>query len=225
MIRVNVVTEGQSEMYFVKRVLNPYYNGKVIFDARSVLTSTKAHYEYRGGLVSYIKAKNDIVRWLKENQDAYVSTMFDFFRLPTDFPDYDRAMQCENHYKSVEILEAAMKADIMKELPQIPPDRFIPYIQLHEFEALLYTDINVLKYDYFEDSDIKSIDCLYEATKDIPPEEINHGADTAPSVRLQNAVSYQKGDISSEWLETISIDSIRARCPHFSNWINTFCDL
>ena len=47
MIRVNVVTEGQSEMYFVKRVLNPYYNGKVIFDARSVLTSTKAHYEYK----------------------------------------------------------------------------------------------------------------------------------------------------------------------------------
>ncbi|MCI8992175.1 MAG: DUF4276 family protein [Eubacterium sp.] len=84
--------------------------------------------------------------------------------------------------KSVHILEEALKADIvsgmdLKNLSQ----RFIPYIQLHEFEALLFTDITVLKKDYLEREDMVRIGKLYEDTKDIPPEEINHGEETAAS--------------------------------------------
>ena len=61
MIRINVVAEGQSEMFFVKRVLNQYFNGSRIFDARCVLNSTdsRSNYEYRGGMTNYIRAKDD----------------------------------------------------------------------------------------------------------------------------------------------------------------------
>ncbi len=172
MIRINVITEGQSELRFVKNTLNQYFAGNPVLDARCVLTSTnrQSNYEYRGGLTSYGKAKRDIVNWLLSDKEAYVSTMFDFFRL-------------------------------------------------HEFEALLYTDIRVLKYDYLEDEEIRRIDRLYEETKNIPPEEINHGADTAPSKRIMQAVAYQKGDLPAEWLEFITIDRIREKCPHFSEWI------
>ena len=80
MIRVNVVAEGKSELHCVKGPLNRYLGGKPILDSRCVLTS-RAHgatREYRGGLVSYQKAKKDIVSWLKEDAQAYVTTMFDF---------------------------------------------------------------------------------------------------------------------------------------------------
>lgn len=221
MIRINVITEGQSELRFVKNTLNQYFAGNPVLDARCVLTSTnrQSNYEHRGGLTSYGKARRDIVNWLLSDKEAYVSTMFDFFRLPGDFPQYHNARQCQDHCRGAKILEDAMKKDILSKVPGISEDRFLPYIQLHEFEALLYTDIRVLKYDYLEDEEIRRIDRLYEETKNIPPEEINHGADTAPSKRIMQAVAYQKGDLPAEWLEFITIDRIREKCPHFSEWI------
>lgn len=215
MIRVNVVAEGQSEMFFAKGPLNQYFEGKPNIDSRCVLTSrdARSNYEYRGGLISYQQAKRDIVAWLKQDPKAYITTMFDFFRLPDSFPEYQNAMSCPNHKDSVLILEEAMKADIAS-------PRFIPYIQLHEFEALLFSDIQILKCDYLDPESTKNIDSLYAATKDIPPEDINYGENTAPSKRLLAAVDYRKGDTPSEWLAAIGILTIRQKCPHFSAWLD-----
>ncbi len=228
MIRVNVVAEGQSEMIFAKKLLNIYFGGKVIVDSRCVLTSRdqKTNYEYRGCLLKYQKARDDIVRWLKEDSGAYVTTMFDYFRLPKDFPGYESAMKCQEHSERVLVLENALRYDILSE-PGIvnAKERFIPYIQLHEFEALLFTDIRVLKYDYLEREDAVKIDYLYEETKMIPPEEINHGEETAPSKRLLKTVNYKKGEMATEWLEVIGMTKIREKCPHFSQWIERLYSL
>lgn len=69
MTRINVVAEGQSEMFFVKGLLNQYFAGSLCLDSRCVLTSRAArtNYEYRGGLTSYQQAKDDIVSWLKQD--------------------------------------------------------------------------------------------------------------------------------------------------------------
>lgn len=224
MIRVNIVAEGKTELRFVNQCLNRYFGGNPMFHCRCVLTSTntKLNYEHRGGLSTYSQAKNDIVKWMKEDKSAYVSTMFDFFRLPTDFPDYERAMNCQNHADSVQILEAALKSDIESELGLTSEkDQFIPYIQLHEFEALLFCDLTVLKYDYLEPDEVKSIDRLCQDTKNILPEQINHGAETAPSKRLMHALNYKKGDAPADWIDTITIERIRTKCPHFSDWLNS----
>lgn len=228
MIRVNVVAEGQSEMGFAKNLLNRFFAGSPLIDSRCVLTSKnpKTNYEYRGGLLKYQHAKKDILLWLREDTTAYVTTMFDFFRLPSDFPGYRDAMSCQDHRNSIRILEESLKADIMLEMNfQNSECRFIPYIQLHEFEALLFTDINVLKYDYLEPEDITKINQLYMETKEIPPEEINHGAETAPSKRLLHAVNYQKGETAWELLDVIGIQKIRKKCPHFSEWLGTLQSL
>lgn len=224
MIRVNVVAEGQSELKFAKSSLNKYFGGNPLVNSRCVMTSkdSKTNYEYRGGLLKYQHAKRDILRWYKEDSTAYITTMFDFFRLPADFPGYEEALSCQNHQESVRILERALKEDIVSETGS--PDlekRFIPYIQLHEFEALLFTDIKVLEYDYLDPEEIASIDQLYKETKAIPPEEINHGAQTAPSKRLLRALNYKKGDTVSELLDVIGIHRIREKCPHFSEWLDT----
>ncbi|MCI8550850.1 MAG: DUF4276 family protein [Lachnospiraceae bacterium] len=228
MIRVNVVAEGQSEMKFVKDSLNRYFGGVPLMDSRSVLTSrnSKTNYEYRGGLLEYRHAKGDILRWFKEDPKAHITTMFDFFRLPSDFPGYEKAMACQDHRESVRILEEELKSDIISKLEVKNPERrFIPYIQLHEFEALLFTDIKVLKYDYILPEEIAQIEKLYEGTKGIPPEEINHGAETAPSKRLLQAVDYKKGETVSELLNFIGIPAIRKKCPHFSEWLEKLQNL
>ncbi|MCI8852118.1 MAG: DUF4276 family protein [Lachnospiraceae bacterium] len=92
-------------------------------------------------------------------------------------------------------------------------------MQLHEFEALLFSDIRVLKYDYLEPEDVIKIDRLYEETKDIPPEDINHGKETAPSKRLLQTIDYKKGGAVAEWLDLIGMNKIREKCPHFSEWL------
>ncbi len=90
-----------------------------------------------------------------------------------------------------------------------------------EFEALLFTDIRVLKEDYVAPEELVQIEKLYEQTKEIPPEEINHGAETAPSKRLLAAVNYKKGETVSDLLEITGVPAIREKCPHFSEWLDT----
>lgn len=95
MKRLHITAEGQTEEYFVKNTLT-YYLGdyNISTDVRCVLTSKDKHRRdiiYRGGLVNYDKAKNDIVQWLKEeknNNDVFFTTMFDLYALPHDFPDF-----------------------------------------------------------------------------------------------------------------------------------------
>ena len=227
MIRVNVVAEGKTEMKFAKELLNQFFGGKLIINARCVLSSrnNRTNYEHRGGLVNYRHAKNDILNWLKEDPSAYVTTMFDFYHLPRNFPDYECAIRCPTHLERVEHLELKMKADIDADLADSVQDRFIPYIQLHEFEALLYTDLSLLEDDYLNADDIGAIRRLREETAGIPPEEINNGAETAPSKRLLKAIHYEKGATPVAWLEKITIDKIASCCPHFSAWIEKLSKL
>ena len=226
-VRVNVLTEGQTEMRFVKEVLSIFFVDRICIDACCVLTSRdrRTNREYRGGMTTYKKAKNDILRWLKADKSAYVTTMFDFFRLPTDFPGYEKAMQLSNHSEGVAFLETELEEDILREFPDMFPRRFIPYIQLHEFEALLFTDIRALKKDYLDEDDVAALETLYEETKDIPPEDINDGPETAPAKRLSRAIAYRKGDIPVAWAGEVSVPMIQDRCPHFSSWIDKLSGL
>lgn len=227
MIRVNVVAEGKTEMKFAKELLNQFFCGKPIIDARCVLTSrnNRSNYEHRGGLVNYKHAKNDILNWLKEDRSAYVTTMFDFYELPHNFPGYEDAKSRPTPLERVEYLELKMKEDIEADLADSVSNRFIPYIQLHEFEALLYADLSLLEDDYLNADDIGAIRRLRKETADTPPEEINNGAETAPSKRLLKAIHYEKGATPVAWLEKITIDKIASCCPHFSAWIEKLSKL
>ena len=72
--------------------------------------------------------------------------MFDLYALPNDFPKFEEAKKCADVYRKVEVLEEAFKEDI-------GDYRFLPYIQLHEFEALILSKPEELLYEYFEYED------------------------------------------------------------------------
>lgn len=101
-IRLNITAEGQTEERFVKQTLSGYLGQfNISTDVRNVLTSKDKNKCYRGGLISYVKAKKDILTWLKEdnNSEARFTTMFDLYALPEDFPKYNESKKITDAYK------------------------------------------------------------------------------------------------------------------------------
>jgi Domain of unknown function (DUF4276) len=187
----------------------------VFVDARSVLTSkdTKASKEYRGGLISYQKAKADIVTWLKEDghSECLFTTMFDLYALPDDFPGFAEALRQSDPYARVSLLEKAFLEDMDHR-------RFIPYIQLHEFEAMILAEPQQLDWEYLEHD--RPIDNLIEMVGNLNPELINDGRQTAPSKRILKEIpEYDKVTAGVSVVGKIGLAKIREKCRHFSEWV------
>ena len=214
-IRLHFIVEGPTEEAFVNRILRPHLDNFSIWAvARSVEMSRKGVRKHSGGIVNYAKPKRDIINWLRQDQnsDARFTTMFDLYSLPDDFPGYEDAAQTSNPYERVSILENALGIDISD-------SRFIPYIQLHEFEALVLADPQQLDSQYYGLSTI--IQSLVQmAAQFRSPELINDGEDTAPSKRITAAIpGYKKKSTGPIVTEQIGLPTLRSRCPHFGEWI------
>jgi len=215
-IRLHILAEGQTEERFVKDTLSEHLGKyQISTDVRSVYTSKDKNKFYRGGLVSYQKAKKDIQSWLREdsNTDARFTTMFDLYALPNDFPCYKELTSIKNPYQKVESIEYAMKEDI-NDL------RFIPYIQLHEFETLVLANPGNLALEYFENS--KGIQSLQAVLKEHKgnPELINENPDSAPSKRIIEVIpEYDKVNVGASIAGINGIEFLKQSCGHFRNWI------
>jgi hypothetical protein len=217
-ICVYIVTEGQTESNFVNKVLVPYFSGRNITLIPCTLVTKidkKAGRQYKGGISRYSKAKNDILRCLayrKKSSNAYVSTIFDFYRLPNDFPGFNDAQGIGDPYSKAVFLEKSLQDDIDKN-----GAAFLPYFSLHEFEALLFSNINVMKEHFFE----KNITPLIHTAEEyLNPELINNGEQTAPSKRvLQCVPEYAKPIDGVEIAQKIGLDVLRRKCRHFNEWI------
>ena len=227
-IRVNFIVEGQTEETFVRRILAESLAqcGVYVGGARCVETGRKPRKGlnirkpgkqetiFRGGMPSYEKIKRDIHRWLDEDSKAYLTTMFDLYELSYDFPNYEAALKTQDPYIKIKILEDALKSEISN-------SRFVPYIQLHEFEGLLFSDVGVIDRvlkPYNEGSSLEELRRIREQFK--TPEEINDGKETAPSKRILHLFkSYQKVTNGYQIAQEIGIYVIRNECPHFNEWL------
>ena len=122
--------------------------------------------------------------------------------------------------EKVKQLETAFAANIGADLPD-GARRFIPYLQLHEFEALLFA--NVAKLDEAVSALLgrSRLDALHRILDECGgPEEIDEGAETAPSKRLKQLYpTYDKRLFGELVAEQTGIDAIRAACPHFDAWL------
>ncbi len=140
MARLNIIVEGQTEETFVRDVLRDHLAAcQVYVSVRRIETGRdqKRSKIHRGGMTSYERAKRDIERWLSEDQTAYLTTMFDLYGLPDDFPNLTEAGRQADPYRKVRLVEEGMAADIQSR-------RFIAYIQLHEYEGLLFSRVEAI---------------------------------------------------------------------------------
>lgn len=223
MIRLHIIAEGQTEETFIRDFLSEHLGGfNVYSDVRCVNVGSKPKRSRRdrGGVLNYENAKKDIQRWLKEdkNSDARFTTMFDLYALPNNFPGFDEAKRYINLYGKIQCLEEAFRKDINDY-------RFLPYIQLCEFEALVLSDpskLNNIFAGYEEAIGQLVKQCEgYES-----PELINQGKTTAPSKRIIQAIpGYSKISDSLAIVKSIGLNSIRSKCSHFNEWITSLENL
>ncbi len=225
MIRLYCIAEGYSEKNFFNRTLAPVLAKKnIMAQATCVLTSKdrRRGRQYKGGLKTYLKAKNDIQNWLKQdsNNDVRFTTMFDLYALPNDFPGYQEAKKIVNPYERIDFLENKFKEDISD-------SRFFPYIQLHEFETLIFVDPSKLADEYFDINDIeKAVKQLIEMKKNVEnqnPEYINDSPDKSPSKRILKLIpDYEddKRNIGPLIVDKIGLDNLRSDCKHFNEWLS-----
>lgn len=214
-IRIHIVTEGQTETNFVNKLLVPHFSAQnIALIPCTVVTNAdkKAGRLYKGGISSYAKVKNNIEICLRYTKTAsvYVTTMFDFYGLPEDFPGYDGIKNIADPYHKVAFLENALQEDICKDNAA-----FLPYLSLHEFEALLFSDIAIIE-DHFFDHDISALKTL----RDFNPELINNEKQTSPSKRILKCIPvYHKSTDGIAIALKIGLEPLRAKCKHFSRWI------
>lgn len=216
--RLHFVVEGQTEETYVNRVLVPHLSSFSVWgDVRCVMTGRRRGAIRRGGLVSYAKARDDIVFWMKEDRepDVAFTTMFDLYALPEDFPGYGNSRRIADPFRRVALLEEALRNDIKH-------PRFIPHIQLHEFEALILTDPQKLDWEFIEhDKAIRGI--VEMAAEYASPEVIDDGHDSAPSKRIIKEIPEYEGRKASAGplvAEKIGLPILAAKCRHFADWLD-----
>jgi Domain of unknown function (DUF4276) len=207
MIRVNVFVEGQTEETFVRELLYEYFQEKNIYlNPILVRTSTTG----KGGVVSYAKIKPQLNRKCLEDKTAFVTTMFDLYALPEDFPGCDSLPKTSDPLRKAEYLEQEMGKNIEHK-------NFIPNLLVHEFEGLLYSNPQVFA-EWFDESVVS----ILQAERDVfaSPEHINDSPLTAPSKRIRNCCEeYDKPLHGSLLAIDIGLDTIRRECQHFNQWL------
>lgn len=209
MSRVYLLVEGQTEEAFVRELLQPHYARFGIF-LTAIIVSTRTG--FKGGLVSYAKVRPQIERLCKQDKEATVTTLFDLYGLPTDFPG--RAAPTWSAVRSgrqkAQIVEARLAEDINC-------TNFIPNIMVHEFEALLFAQP-----ERFADwtNDATAVTSLIAARQGQMPEDINDSQLTAPSKRILAVMpKYQKPVHGTLIACDIGLETMRAQCPHFDEWL------
>ena len=214
MKRLIIIVEGQTEEEFVKEVLTPYFVENEIYSITPIKIATSK--VAKGGFVNYAHLKNDAIKYLRE-PDTLVTMFVDFFRIPKSIPSYRDCLQRNATIDDkIDCLERAIADDINS-------PNFVPYIQKHEFEALLFSSNRGFEelFDRRHYSQTEEIVKGYEN-----PEEINTGAETSPSNRILNIIpNYEKVVDGNMIAIEIGMDTILERCNRFNDWITNLLDI
>jgi len=214
-VRLNMVVEGQTEEAFANEVLNPHLsNFSIAVSARMLSHTGGRSRNHKGGIRRIGQLTDDLKRWAREDtsKDVRFTTMVDLYAYPSDAPRYGEAKRlCP--YERVELLEKGLK-DV------IDDRRFIPYIQLHEFETMLFSDFESW-HPQFPDR-TPAIEALAASVASFENVEfVNDTPESAPSKRvLKYLPEYQKVIAGSVLALEIGLPRIRERCRHFDTWLS-----
>ena len=209
MSRVRILVEGQTEETFVNDILSPHLNQMGVYPHAFL-------FRKKGGSFAYQRARKEILNSLRDGT-LICTTMVDFYGMPKDWPGRIESQSCHNYIDKARRVEQAISEDIVAQMGgSWNPAQFIPYVQMHEFEALLFSDISVLAGTNLRIS--MQLACILGSFS--CPEEINDNYDTCPSRRImQHVESYVKTVDGIIAARKIGLEKMRDECPHFNEWI------
>ncbi len=218
MAKLQLFAEGPTEQTFADTVLKPHLAQHGVYIDRTILIANayKKGQFHRGGSRNFDAMQRDIVYSLKKDptHDVFFTSMVDLYALPKNFPELKKHDKITNPYRRVEALEESWAENTNDK-------RFIPHIQLHEFEAYLFSDISKLSFFYQDDIAIRKLQLIVDAVNG-SPELIDDGQHTAPSKRITKHLpkyASEKVIVGVQTAEQIGLSKIRSQCPHFSNWL------
>lgn len=227
MIRLHAVVEGQTEEAFFNRVLVPHLSNFGVFADVQLLTSKTVNMSrsMKGGWTSYDVAKRHLRRWMSSDchEDVWYTTMVDLYAIPIDFPKLDDANEIADPQQRVIFLEQVFRDNVITDECW----RFKPYLQLHEFEALVLADPQKLDWEFIE-HDPEIAELVELASKFSTPELIDDDPESAPSKRIIAKIPEYKSVKASAGplvADKIGLTILRERCPHFNAWIKSLEDL
>ena len=223
MTRLLVHVEGETEESFVNEVLGPHlldygYSGvsaRLVGNARARLR--------RGGIRSWATVRRDIVAHLKEDGGAVATTMVDYYGLPrrgtSAWPGRAAAAADKGIGEKADTVEAALLLDVRNTMGAgFAPGRFVPFVLMHEFEALLFSDCARFAQAIGQPDIADSLQAIRVGFQ--TPEEIDDSPETAPSTRIKGLVrGYDKPFMGNLAVLEIGLRRIRRECRHFDDWL------
>ena len=216
MSRVVAIVEGQTERTFVRDVLAPWLGWKgVMLTAR--LIGKPGH---KGGIGAFARAKNEIANLMNQDTGTVITTMFDFYGMPTTWPGRAKAARV-SHDRKAKTVEVAIKEEIRTHLGDAFDERrLVPYVQMHEYEALLFSHPAAISEVMRAEESLAELQEICSSFES--PEHINDSPQTAPSKRLEGIFPYYQktfhGILASK---RIAIETMRGECAHFDEWVAT----
>ena len=222
-MRLLVHVEGVTEETFVNNVLGPHLMCRGYSSVAARLMGDARPRSRRGGGLPWQSVRQGILRHLKQDRQAVATTMVDYYGMPQSgsrqWPGRVEAVSLPFEQKAGAIRNA-LAQDICEGMgSSFDPSRFIPYVSMHEFEALLFSDCMGF-------ADSVGFPGVGDAMQGIldrfgSPEEIDDSWETAPSRRILALIpSYGKEAMGATAVQDIGLDNIRRRCPKFAGWLS-----
>lgn len=215
-IEVMVLVEGKTEEIFISNVLRPYLSTQNIHMYATQLSKPGQ----KGGDVRFLRAQKDIGMHLKQRMDTYVTTFIDYYGT-TEWPGLEAVRPGATPAEIARTINEATQTEIVNLFADRRADkRFIPYVAVHEFEALLFSDADVLSAKLnINKEQVEQVLAEYGE-----PEAVNNHPETAPSKRLDAwSVNgkFPKTTTGIAITQQIGIPKIRAKCHIFDHWLAT----
>jgi hypothetical protein len=206
------LVEGVSEETFVRDVLSPHLAGHgVHMTAILVTTNRRLGRAGKGGLTRFARVREDLTRLMAEKPGLRFrfTTMFDLCRLPSDFPGLGDVSTLQPRDRALRL-----QTSLAQELGD---NRLIPYLQVHEFEALVLADLEAMR-RMFPGQEKAIATLSATVTEAGGPEGVN---DTEPPSRriTQSLPAYSKVLAATQLASFSSLPVLRESCPHFDAWV------
>ena len=202
-MRLAVCVEGQTEEEFVKAVLDAHLRPLGVEPAPILIGAGVGE---GGGNVTVKRLTSDMVR-LYHSHDAVTSLV--------DFYEFQRKGN-----RTVEALEEHLVEKIREAVGDgWDENRVFPYVQRHEFEGLLFSDVNVFAAQVdFPDGCVTALQVVRDQFT--TPEDINDNPRTAPSKRIASLIPRYNKRLHGPLLAAeIGLDRIRGECRRFDAWV------
>ncbi len=222
MTRLLVHVEGQTEENFINEILAPHLHDRGFSSVGVRLMGTGRRRDRRGGVTGWPTARRNIVRHLREDRGLMLTTMVDYYGLPQSgdraWPGRAQASQRPYPDKAA-LIQDALLADIAREMGDgFDTRRFVPYLMMHEYEALLFSDCAGFSTGIGRPELAPRFQDIRNAFR--TPEEIDDSPEGAPSRRVVALVDgYQKPLMGALAALEIGLQRILRECPHFSGWL------